>query len=556
VGRRSPISRTRRQEIAQGARRIYSVAHAVGRTVDEIQGELLHAFPGELAAGEARMYAHGWTVRTVREGLQALAAERGLDCGDLQDADVWRWLRGEVYPRESLERLCRLFRCHQAQLGWPARGNEEAVSFKASDSVEPATAMRALVSPVWLDDEPSASAPDWTAWFGVKLAHLLTLVDQWHGPASCEPLQLLVHQEVLMFDAAGPASARSRDYDPSRRQLLVTLLALPVALNPTALLGDPSSAVVDRLLAQCAASITAAWHLLKQSDLTLVERHVSGYLLALTALARRPSPHQKEAARLASQAYRALGIVVLHRRQTRLTEYYSEQSSLYAEIAGDHHLRWAALSSLSAIALLYRNDPAGAADANRRLAIALHDRQLAPLMRSRLHALVALELAMTGDEQEALRSAHLAQEEYPASAGQDPVGLTAEFTPGNLVLYRGLAHLALSRWVPERRHQAIAWETFEGAARLAVGDSLTERVRVEIVNHQAASAVEMRDLERFTISLQAGVEGALRLQSVQRMHEARTAWERARQVWPAERSVAALGELFADAPRQLGGGRG
>ncbi len=90
IRRPSAISRTRRQEIAQAARRIYSLAQAAGAAADEIQAELLRTFPGELGAGEARMYAHGWTVRTVREGLQALAAGQGLDYSELQDADVWR----------------------------------------------------------------------------------------------------------------------------------------------------------------------------------------------------------------------------------------------------------------------------------------------------------------------------------------------------------------------------------------------------------------------------------------------------------------------------------
>ena len=106
-----------------------SLARTQGQTVGEIQTELLRRFPGELAAGEARMYAHGWTVTTVREGVQALAAADGLDASGLQDADVRRWLRCEVYPRNSLERLCRFFRCHQSQLGWPPKGTEAPVDF-------------------------------------------------------------------------------------------------------------------------------------------------------------------------------------------------------------------------------------------------------------------------------------------------------------------------------------------------------------------------------------------------------------------------------------------
>ena len=84
---------------------------------------------------------------------------------------------------------------------------------------------------------------------------------------------------------------------------------------------------------------------------------------------------------------------------------------------------------------------------------------------------------------------------------------------------------------------------------------MAERIRVEIVNHQAATAVEMRDLDRFATHLRMGVEGAQRLQSAQRMHEARTNWQQALRVWPAEGRVVALGELFADSPPQVTSGR-
>lgn len=555
IGRQSLISRTRRQEIAQGARRIYAIAHAAGRSVDEIQAELLRTYPGELAAGEARMYAHGWTVRTVREGVQALASGDGLDCDSLQDADVWRYLRGEVYPREHLDRLCRLFRCHQAQLGWPARGSEAAVSFAPAVScgLPAVMGVGALVPPDQLVDEPTAGGPrDWTVRFGAELAHLLALVEQWHGPASCEPLQLLVHQEVLMLDAARRASGDDEGFDPARRQLLVTLLALPVALSPSGLLGEASSALVRKLLAQCAASITAAWALLKQSDFAIVERHVSGYLLPLTSLARMPSPHQAEAARLASHAYRVLAIVALHRRQLDSKDYYTWQALAYAEIAADRQARWSALAALSDTALLYKHDAAGAAVFHQRLA--LDERAFTPTMRSRLHAKTALELAMRGDERPALERADLAQEAFPSGPDNDPMSQEGAFTRGNLVLYRGLTHLALGRHFPDRRHQDRAWAVFEGGDRLAVPTAVTERVRVEIVNQQAATAIEMRDLDRFAASLRGGVEGAQRLRSAQRLHEAQAAWERARQVWPSERRVIALEELFVDGPRQLGAG--
>jgi hypothetical protein len=131
------LSRRRRQEINHEARAIYARARTRGMTVDEIQEELRASFGGELAPGEARMYAHGWHATFVREGIQAIAFADGADLSGLQDADVLRWLRNEVYPRDSLDRLCRLFQCHQAQLGWPPPGNDLPIDYRT----EPAGAL-------------------------------------------------------------------------------------------------------------------------------------------------------------------------------------------------------------------------------------------------------------------------------------------------------------------------------------------------------------------------------------------------------------------------------
>ena len=127
--RPSDVSRSRRAQIRDEAHQLYVVGRTRGLDTDHIQDELLHAFPGELALGEARMYAMGWTVRIVREGLRRLATDEGLDASSLEDGDILRWLRGEVFPRDSLDRLCRLFQCHQNQIGWPPRGNETPIDY-------------------------------------------------------------------------------------------------------------------------------------------------------------------------------------------------------------------------------------------------------------------------------------------------------------------------------------------------------------------------------------------------------------------------------------------
>jgi hypothetical protein len=98
---------------------------------------LLRAFPAELQPGEARMYAMGWSIRVVREGLRVLAEKAGLDACGVGDGDIWRWLRGEVRPTIWMDLLCKVFRCHQSRLGWPPQGNETAVNHTPEELIVP-----------------------------------------------------------------------------------------------------------------------------------------------------------------------------------------------------------------------------------------------------------------------------------------------------------------------------------------------------------------------------------------------------------------------------------
>ena len=130
------ISRARRAQIRDEAHQFYILERTRGRNADQIQEDLLRAFPGELTPGEARLYAMGWTARVVREGLRGLAANDGLDASGVGDGEIWRWLRGEVRPTVWMEPLCRLFGCHQSQLGWPPQGNEPPIDSTRAAGVE------------------------------------------------------------------------------------------------------------------------------------------------------------------------------------------------------------------------------------------------------------------------------------------------------------------------------------------------------------------------------------------------------------------------------------
>ena len=136
--------------------------------------------------------------------------------------------------------------------------------------------------------------PEWPAWFGVRLAHLITVTDSWHDPSQLGSLQSLLNQEILMSDAAVPHDQNQLGalHALSRRQALMTLAALPAALvRPvtTARMSLSGAGGPELFLARCAASLASCWHLLRGSDLPGVEQLLSAYLLPLEAAARRSS---------------------------------------------------------------------------------------------------------------------------------------------------------------------------------------------------------------------------------------------------------------------------
>jgi tetratricopeptide (TPR) repeat protein len=384
---------------------------------------------------------------------------------------------------------------------------------------------------------------EWPIWFGARVAHLITLVDGWHdGTGQYDSLQAILHQEVLMFDALMPDGDNSDElfHALSRRQALTTIAALPVALSAS--VGSAASALgvsaaTEAFLSRCAASLTACWHLLRGADLDVVHQIISAYIVGLEGIAGKESRHKSGAARLASQAHRICGIVALHRDQLKAREIHCKQALFYAEIASDASSRVSALISLAST-YFYCSDPARAA-AIYEQAFDL-EADMPSLQRSRVHAELSVVYGQLGREQEAIRSTGLAEDCYPDNPEQDRSFLYAEFTPASLTLEQGLAYVALAGQYPGHGHARKAAEIFAhlGDATSAVPD----RIRYEIINHQAATAVHMNDLEAFESFMASAFEGVAILGSVQRRKEARHAWRIADQRWPREPRIKALGE--------------
>jgi len=345
-----------------------------------------------------------------------------------------------------------------------------------------------------------------------------------------------------MFDAvtADNMPAVDRLYDFSRRQALLSLAALPLSLvvGGSAMPDAPrAAAATEFFLSRSAASITACWHLLKGADLPTVDQMLSSYLVTLEGIARQHSKYQGTAARLASQAHRISGIIALHRNQLRLREAHCKQALHYATIASDASSQASAIISLAST-YYYTSEPARAAVVYEQ-ALEL-EAGMPPLQRSRVRAELSVAYGQLGREQEAIRSAGVSEELYPDNPEQDPSFLYAEFTPASLTLERGLAFVALAEQFPGRNYQDKAEEIFGRLNSMTA--SVPERIRFEIINHQAGTAVLRNNLEAFESYITQAIEGVALLASKQRLREVKTAWQKAVEVWPREPRLKALGD--------------
>jgi tetratricopeptide (TPR) repeat protein len=380
------------------------------------------------------------------------------------------------------------------------------------------------------------SPVDWPMWFGTQLAAVMAVVDSFTDPTvMADDLQTRLNKEVTVFDTGMHNTDAA--YLISRRQALISVAAFPFASAASGL------ASPEVFLSRCAASLAACWHLLGGSDLHAVAHAISLYLPDLEIVAGRASAHRDLATRLAVQAHRISGIVALHRGRLALREHHCQQAVRHASSTSDRSGQASALISLASTHF-YADDPVRAAAAYER-ALSLES-ALPALQRSRIHAELAVAYGQLGRVKESLSSIERAERLYPSHPEQDPSFLYAEFTQASLVLELGLAFLALAEQCPRQGFQRTAANVFgriENPATTAAGP---ERIRCEILNHQARASVLGGDLEATESHLQRAVDASFQLDSKQRQREARAAWNRAVARWPREKRLAAIGNRMRE----------
>lgn len=372
---------------------------------------------------------------------------------------------------------------------------------------------------------------------GIRLAHILSLVHHWSKqPISCDILQALIHREMVMFDDT-QKTAPDETLALSRRQALLTLAALPTMMGAL-MQTQPLSLVPEEFLPQCAASMTACWHLARGQEFLLIEKILARSLPILADLAHHPSAYQTTAAGIASQGYRLMGLLALHRNNPVARTAYFDQAVHFAEI---HRM-----SNLFAVALIsrayYDTEPKDASFFYQR-GLAWKD-DLSPLLLSRLYARLAVVSAQQANADEALQFLQLAQESYPAAPENDPTYFYADFSPASFAMEQGLTYLTLAQQTQTQQYAQRAWEIFEKAGHSSTATIAPARISYEIVNHQAGTALALNDLEAFCHRLELGVSGARVLKSEQRRQEALCLYKDARALWPHEARLQPLADLF------------
>jgi tetratricopeptide (TPR) repeat protein len=285
----------------------------------------------------------------------------------------------------------------------------------------------------------------------------------------------------------------------------------------------------------------ACWHLMKASELAAVELALPKYLPTLETLARQPSEYQMKAAGLASQSYQLIGLVKLHQNNFSARQVYCERAVHYSRLTNDRNLQASALIYL-ANTFYYGNHPVKALQTYREALPYMSE--VSPSLSGRVYVMLAESYARCKQKEHAQRYVGLARETFARRPDDDVTLLYSDYALSSLYLWEGLTYLALGQHYPGRNYYQQAWDTFTLIGGLQPRLMISERNRIEIVIHQAATAIALGDLDLFRTYLIEGVTGAKALGSERRYLEAFTTFEKAQLVWPNEQRVKALAELF------------
>jgi len=387
---------------------------------------------------------------------------------------------------------------------------------------------------------------DWATWFGLKLPKILRMISLWSDPAYCKEVQTMVDQEIRVMDETlEQHQGQQEEQVFSRRQALVAIAALPLALL-TWRSGPIVDTVSPEFLSQCAASITACWHLLRgRGGLSAVDEIVPQFTPLLKTLAQHPSQYQKTAASLAAQASLLQGILAMHRLNVTDRVTYCKDAIRYASIGEDNNLRAAALTYLG-YTYSFCSIPRQPEKAIQVFQEAQHILFQDALLKCNISMGLAEAYAQCGEEQQALYYIDFAQTSFPAYPEQDPSYIFGDCSLHVLYQWEGKMYLELSEHFSDRGYQRRASD----ALLKGIGiQSISDRSTAETIIYQADAARVLEELDSYATFLGQAAQMAIDLGSRKRYNEALQVYEKTPEKWFHERRMQALAkDVFRHLP--------
>lgn len=388
-------------------------------------------------------------------------------------------------------------------------------------------------------------AQDWPTWFGLKLAQLLADGATLDGQLGlCLAHQERLDQELKRMKPHPDDAA----YTQSRRQALVTLAALPITLLLPFQQGRLSTALMDQFLVHCAKSITACWHLLKGNEFAAIEEVVPRYLPALTTILRHSSTYQSIAAHHVTQCYLLMTMVKRHRwHDLKAGAWNSQQAVFYSEAAEDCNLTIAVLKQSADTfyhARCYADMLRSYQQAVHSINTASSSIEIPPLLRCRIYAGLADAYAKNGQIDEAQQSLQLLRDTFPAYLVNSHIPLYADCSVHSLYLWEGLTLLDSGKQTQQLHYYQQAQTVFTKAEQFPTPLAIPERTRLEIITHQAATAIGLGDMDQFREYIEKGANGNRVLGSRKRRRELIEVYTQGASVWPHEASVQDLADML------------
>ncbi|MGH2507768.1 MAG: hypothetical protein ACRDHZ_10265, partial [Ktedonobacteraceae bacterium] len=280
--------------------------------------------------------------------------------------------------------------------------------------------------------------------------------------------------------------------------------------------------------------IDACWQLSRGNELALAEQLLPAYMAKVVPLAQQPSPYQQEAISLAAQGFLLSGLFAFHHNDLQMREIYMKQAIQYSRLlySGNQRLLIPALRSLG-YTYYYRGQYPQALHTLQDAL--LHVENASPLLQACVYMSLATAYAHIDQHQSALTYAGMANDAFPEHPETDPSFSFADFDRPWMILWEGITRSQLGQ-----TQQAL--DIFNRIKQPTI--VVPERIRIEIMNQQAKTAILVGDVEQGAAYVEAGLTGAKALGSQRRYSEAYENFQQMRLLWPQEQRVTELGELF------------